>query len=202
MKIKEVLAVITILFILFNVGMSHAEDALKQLPEDILKTLPKKIETFDAEMPNTFGDKRLGASIGYNDKEDTAITAFLYDYGYADIEDGIFSEIINTSKESAIEDVKEYEKRGYYGNVKIISDGRKEFILNGKNTIDTLWTSYSYEIIDPRVKGFASVISDLYIVGLRGYICKIRVTRSEIAGDRKKQEIDEVLRTILSALKK
>ncbi len=95
----------------------------KEPPETILKSLPAKIGTFVAENPVSYENKELGASIGYNDSEGTALTLYLYDLGVEKIEEGITSPVVNMAREMAMKDLQTVAGQGYYRNIKLLSDG-------------------------------------------------------------------------------
>lgn len=176
-----------------------SQSLAKESPESMLIALPAQIKTFIREEPISYEDKRLGASIGYNSLGLTAITVYLYDQGIQNIEDGIDSAIIRQSKEMAMNDIKEVEKMGIYRNVAIIADGKAEFNLAGLGTLKALFASYSCDVVDQSGGASYRVTSYLYVVGLKGYICKIRVTGPP---DADGAEIKEVLETIFSNLKR
>lgn len=175
-----------------------SQSLAKESPESMLIALPAQIKTFTREAPVSYDDKRLGASIGYNSPTLTAITVYIYDQGIQNVEDGIDAEVIRQSKEMAMNDIKEVEKMGIYRNLKIIADDKTEFSLAGLGTLKTLSASYSCDMFDQYSGTSYRVISYLYLVGLKGYICKIRVTGPPEADEA---EIREVLGTIFSRLK-
>jgi len=174
----------------------------KESPEVILRSLPAQIKTFIAEDPLSYDDKRLGASIGYNDPGGIAMTVYLYDLGGGDVEDGVGSEMIKTSKEQAIEDIRQSESMGYYSGVKIISDNQTIFDLGEGKSLKVLFISLSYILNNPLISNQQQVASDLYLVGLKGYICKIRVSRPAVKEREQEGRIQEALATLLSVLHK
>lgn len=172
-----------------------AQALAKESPENILILLPSKIKSFLAETPKTYPDKRLGASLGYNAPDHTAITIYLYDQGIQDIKDGIDSEIIHTSKEMAMKDIMVYKQIGHWRNVNKIIDREVEFNVGKEKKLKVFYVSYSCDAIADYSGNYVPVISDLYVTGIMSYICKIRVTRSV---DTSEITIQEVITTVLS----
>lgn len=165
----------------------------KNTPEEILVLLPLQIESFIAQPePITYSDKRLGASLGYNAPDQTVITVYLYDQGIQDIKDGIDSEIIQTSRETSMEEMKVNERMGYWRNVKKITDEEIEFNI-GKKDLKVLYVSYSCDANDGYSEKGIPLISDLYVTGLKNYICKIRITRLADSDEAKSQNVIEAI---------
>ncbi|MDP3803991.1 MAG: hypothetical protein Q8Q87_00400 [Candidatus Omnitrophota bacterium] len=176
-----------------------SQSLAKESPESMFMSLPVQIKTFVAGAPVSYPDKRLGASIGYNSPTLTAITVYLYDQGIENVEDGIDSDVIRQSKEMAMNDIREVERMGIYRNVEIIADDKAEFDIGGTDPLKMLFASYSCDMVDQDSGGSYHVISDLYVAGMKGYICKVRITRSP---DANEAEIKEVLTAIFSKISK
>ena len=172
----------------------------KEGPESILKNMPKEVGEFESGRLIVYGDEHLGAALGYRDKYLTDITFFIYDLGHDDIKEGPDSSIVENAKKMAIEDIKTFESRGNYINVRVLLDADRVFELeNGKN-IETKWTVFSYDKINPNVKEIIPVISEVYITGLKGHICKIRVTRLSDLDVDKVTELQKVLEVMLVSI--
>lgn len=190
-----------LLLLVIFVLAANTQVFAKEPPEVILQSLPMQIKTFTAEKPVSYEDKRLGASIGYTDSIDhIAITVYLYDLGSGYVADGINSQII-TAKNMAVAEIKKVESMGYYTNVKNIADGQTYFQLDAGNSLKLLKISFSYDFHYENKKP-ELVASDLYLVGLKGYICKIRVTRPAIMKKEAEKRTQETLETLVSIFKK
>ena len=94
---------------------------LKLYPEvALLKRLPEVFSGFDSREIEAFSDSRYGASAGFrlSDKgKYTTLTIILFDGGQGPISDGIESNITNRASNAAINDIRTYEKRGFYKDV-------------------------------------------------------------------------------------
>lgn len=182
---------------LLGVILFSALAVAKDLPEDILVLLPSRIENFIAETPRTYQDKRLGASLGYNTSDHITVTIYIYDQGVQNIEDGVGSEIIKISKESAMEEIIAYERMGYWRNVNKVADKETEFDIGEGKKLKVLYVSYSCDAIDGYSENYIPTISDLYITGVKDYICKMRISRPV---GRDEAEIQNVIETVLAEI--
>jgi hypothetical protein len=169
----------------------------KESPEDILRSLPPQIKSYNATDIVSYEDKRLGASLGYNSPAGIALNLYLYDLGVEDIKEGTDAEVISASKSMAVAEIM-----GFYSNVKIISDTEKTWKLNGRSEVKLLFLSLTYIMTNPYTGGSSSVVSDLYVTGLRGLICKVRISRPAGLGREDEDGITEMLRVMFSYLKK
>jgi hypothetical protein len=191
----------TLLIAIFIAAISVNAFA-KDHPESILRSLPASIKTYIAGERISYQDKRLGASIGYNSSSGISVTIYLYDLGATGIKDGIDSAIIIDSKNMAVADIREAESSGFYRNVIILSDKQKSLELKDGTKIALLHMSFTYLLNNPYTGDVSTVVSDLYLTALKGYVCKVRVSRP--AGLAKEDEggITEMLRELFSYLKK
>ena len=182
-------------------AVAAANAYAKDKPEALLRSLPTQYKAFTAEEPFIYQDKRLGASIGYNDGAGIAITVYLYDLGQGDIEDGSESRIVKTAKEAAIEDIRQAEKSGYYRSVKVVSDTETTFNLSNGQSLRMVSAQLTYEFTDELSGITQQVSSAVYLTGMQGYICKIRVSRPAVLDKDRKDGIQDILITLLTALK-
>jgi hypothetical protein len=181
---------------------AFAADAIaKDPPQTILRSLPIQYKVFTAEEPFLYDDKRLGASIGYNDGAGIAITVYLYDQGLGDIEEGAGSAIIRAAKNGAIDDIRQAEKMGYYHDVKIVSDKQTDFNLGDGRSLRMLSVSLTYNFTNELSGIKQQLVSSVYMAGLQGYICKIRVSRPADLDKDRQDSIQDILELLLSALK-
>jgi len=174
----------------------------KEPPEAILQSLPDRVKTFIASDTVSYDEPGLGASRGYNDPDGIVITLYLYDLGVLNVEDGVTSEIILAAKEHAIEDIRQAESMGYYNRVQIISDRQILFDPGDGRSLKMLSTKLSYIMKNPVTAEQHQVASDLYLTGLRGYICKIRVSRAAAREKEWENRIEDALYTLLSILRR
>lgn len=173
----------------------------KEPPENILNLLPQAVGSFLAGPMRVYESKELGVSLGYNDPAGgIAITVYLYDAGVQDVPEGI-SQVILTAKEKALEEVKEAQALGLYSNVRIITDNEAGFDLADNRSLKALSASFFYELNNPYTGGSEPVYSDMYLVGLKGYICKIRASRPQVAKETD-EKIQAAVRELFSILTK
>jgi len=177
-----------------------ANAVAKDPPQTILRSLPTQYKVFSAEEPFLYQEKRLGASIGYNDGAGVAITVYLYDQDLGDIGDGIGSPVIKAAKDGAIADIRQAETRGYYHDVKIVSDARTDFNLGDRRSLRMLSVSLTYNFTDELSGVKQQVVSSIYVTGLQRYICKIRVSRPADIDKDRQDGIQDLLELLLSAL--
>jgi hypothetical protein len=185
--------ILTVMFMAALAATAFAKDP----PETILQSLPTQFKSFTAEEPFLYNDKRLGASIGYNDQAGTAITVYLYDLGAGDIETGAGSQIVKMAKEGAIADIKQAEQMGYYSNFNIVSDKQMDFDIGEGKSLQILFVSCTYEFTNELTGIKQQVASSIYLTGLKGYICKIRVSRPADMDKDREEGIRDILRILL-----
>lgn len=183
-----------ILGILFAAALS-SQALAKEAPEKMLQAFPASIGTFEALQVEVYDEPGMGASLGYNDMSGIALTLYLYDLGIEDIKDGIASEVIKTAKGQMMEEIYETSKMGIYTNVKVASEEGIVFELDKGSKLDVLFVALSYDL--PLEGQLLPMLSEAYVTGLKGQICKIRVSwpKDIEAGQRK-----EVIKSILSLL--
>ncbi len=182
-------------------AVAAANTFAKDRPEAVLRSLPAQYKAFNAEEPFLYQDKRLGASIGYNDEAGIAITVYLYDLGRGDIEDGTGSAVVREAKEAAVADIRQAEKMGYYRNVKVVSDADATFGLINGQSLRMLSAQLTYEFTDELSGITQQVASAVYLTGMQGYICKIRVSRPAVLDKDREDGIQDILVALLTALK-
>lgn len=192
-----------LLLIAVFVAFTFVNALAKESPETILRSLPSQISSYSATDIVPYEDRKLGASLSYSNPAGVAVTVYLYDLGVEDIADGPDTEIIAVSKRMAIADIREQEKLGLYSNVVIIFDGEKNLHLKGDKAIKLVSVVLSYQLNNPYTgEQSLSFASDLYLTGLRGFICKVRISRPSGLGKTDEDGIAEMLNDLLSALKR
>jgi len=169
----------------------------KDTPEQVLKSLPAGIKTFAAEDPHVYEEPGWGASIGYNDLSGVAVTVYLYDLGLNDIGDGIASQVLLDEKKEVIGGI---ENSGYWSDVLVTADDQQAIRLDNGKKVDVLFTQFSLNGTDPATGSPLALRSDLYLTGLNGFICKIRITRPASTPEAKEKEIASVVKELLSRL--
>ncbi len=187
-------------------GLLAAPALAKESPNEILLSLPQEIQNFTAEEPMTYEEPALGASRGYSayadSPEATAVTVYVYDWGYTDIAEGISSEAVIAAKQEAMRNISELESMGRYRNIQTQSDEPREIDIGDASPLPVLWAAYSYDVIlEDYPDAPLPVSSDLVLVGLKGYICKIRITKPQAVSTEKEEEIKKLIKTLLSAIK-
>jgi len=160
----------------------------KEPPEKILQSLPTIVESFIAENVHVYENPAAGASLGYNDLSNTTITFYLYDGGISNVEDGIASKEISEVKASV---TNEIENGKNWANVSLAFDGKKEIKLDSGKQIPVLFTQFLLQDSRRTKKTDPFFRSDLYLVGAKGYICKMRITRKSDLPPAKEQEIEK-----------
>jgi len=188
-----IVALVTILFVSSTASISPL--AAKEAPEQLLESLPPTVEAFVARTPYLYDDPRAGASRGYNDPSGIAITLYLYDLGLGDIEDGITAKVLLEDKENVIDEI-----RNSWRNVSVVTDGIRDVDLGKGRKVPVLFTQFSFQAPDEGPGSADPLRSELYLLGMKGYICKIRITRFASTPEKKEQEIDKVVSTLLSRL--
>lgn len=191
-----------ILLIAVFIAFTFVNALAKESPEAILRSLPAQIRSYSATDIVSYEDRKFGSSLNYSNPAGVAVTVYLYDLGVEDIADGPDTEVIALSKSMAIADILEQEKMGLYSNVVIIFDGEKSLNLKGGKAIKLVSVVLSYQLNNPYTGERSSVASDLYLTGLRGFICKVRISRPSGLGKTDEDGIAEMLNGLFSVLKR
>lgn len=191
-----------ILLIAVFIAFTFVNALAKESPEAILRSLPAQIRSYSATDIVSYEDRKFGSSLNYSNPAGVAVTVYLYDLGVEDIADGPDTEVIALSKSMAIADILEQEKMGLYSNVVIIFDGEKSLNLKGGKAIKLVSVVLSYQLNNPYTGEQSSVASDLYLTGLRGFICKVRISRPSGLGKTDEDGIAEMLNGLFSVLKR
>ena len=197
-KIAVAVAAIVVFLMPLLPGTGIASAGDREAPEQILKTLPSSIGAFIAEAPYVYEKPEWGVSIGYNDYSSRiALTLYLYDNGQGVIEDGIASKAVLEEKKSVIQEIKEVTT---WRNVSIIKDGQQEFNLDNGKKVPVLFTQFSLEDASSPPGSHEILRSDLYLIGAKGYYCKIRITRLASTPADAEERIKEIEAALLSKL--
>ena len=168
----------------------------KETPEQILKLLPTEVEGTSAKPIHVYPEPESGASIGYNFDVAT-VTLYIYDLGETNIENGIASEFILSVKNATVEGIATGDT---WQNSKVISDGSKEFALGNNKKISVLFTQFTLEDKNTLTGVSTQLRSDLYILGTKAHICKIRITRPANNSEAQEQKIEKIISELLSKI--
>ena len=155
----------------------------KQSPKELLDSLPDQIGSFRADEA-TITDKN--AYRKYRAK-DIHINVELLEVAAA-LRDDVDSEELQEIRQVHLNNAKDT-------TIKVGSDRAKEIDLGGGKKIELLF-------IRLLSSDYSKVLADLYLTGIKGYVCKIWVTRFGLLAGQKEKNIDEALRVIFSELAK
>jgi hypothetical protein len=191
----NVLVLLISLLAFGNVYAQEIQGRAKETPEQILKSFPSTIGAFIAENPHLYNDNPMDVSIGYNDPTGVALTFYLYAAGTGDIEDGITSKIILDQKQGIINEIKDTK---IYQNLSLVYDDKQDFKLGNGKKATVFFTQFSLQSLDPNGTLSEVLSSDLYLLGAKGYVCEIRITRPKSTPENKEQEIKKVITELLS----
>ncbi|MBM3252727.1 MAG: hypothetical protein FJZ16_00550 [Candidatus Omnitrophica bacterium] len=169
----------------------------KKTPRNIFKMFPARINEFSVGAIRTYGDEKLGASIAYSFEDKTAVTLYLYDQGASHIEDGVNSEIVQQARAMAKKDIFQAERYGFFRNLKMLIENEVEFNI-GTEVLIMLHSAYSG--ISDALGDSLPVISDLYVTGLKDYICKIRVTRPSQGNEKNIVNLIQILLSKIASM--
>ncbi|MDD4203055.1 MAG: hypothetical protein PHQ52_06270 [Candidatus Omnitrophica bacterium] len=172
----------------------------KEAPEQLLIKMPKEVGGFKSGRMIMYGDVRLGYSLEYRDEEDSQVIFYIYDLGNSTIEEGISSPVIEEVKNTAIEELKRPKVRDNFGNVKVLLDADKVFEMENGSMIETKWIICTYDVFIPESEKFISVISEIYVTGVKGNICKIQLTRLKDMDEQRQSEVEKALEMMISSI--
>ena len=161
--------------------VSHTLVFAKDSPRELLDCLPDEIGVFRA-------DKALRTDKNVRRKyrfKDIHINVELYEMSVP-IEDGYNSKKIQEIKKLHLKSARDTTiKVGYEGGkaINLVSGGKVKFHFSRFLTTD-----------------YTRILLDLYLTGIKGYVCKIWVTREGVISFRKEKRIEEAVRVVFSEL--
>lgn len=127
---------------------------------------PKQIAGIPFRTLEIYETKHPGFGVGYQYEDAvTQLDISVFDGGYTDITDGIFSERVNLQYEEAKEQIAAIEENGYYKIVKVETD---DWIQVGEQPF--LYFRYTF------TNGFEEKSSYLLVTGYDGNFLKVRLT--------------------------
>ena len=174
MKLLKIILIILLV-------VSHARLFAKDSPQELLDCLPDEIGVFRAEKA-VRSDKNIRRKYRFKDSQ---INVELYEPGVA-IKDGYGSKKIQEIKKLHLKSARDTTiKVGYEGGkaMNLVSGGEIKFLFARFLTTD-----------------YKRILLDLYLTGIKGYVCKIWVTREGVISFRKEKRIEEAVRVIFSEL--
>jgi hypothetical protein len=163
--------------------ISSAPLFAKDLPKELLDCLPDEIGVFHADAARR-SDKNVRRKYRFKDAQ---INVELYEPP-ARIKDGYSSKEIQKIKELHLKSARDTTmKIGYEGGkaIKLPSGGKIKFLFARFLTTD-----------------YSRILLDLYLTGIKGYVCKIWVIREGVISFRKEKRIEDTVRVIFSELVK
>ena len=176
MKIVRFILIITLI-------ASSAPLFAKDLAKELLDSLPDEIGVFNSDTALRT-DKNIRRKYRFRDAQ---INVELYELPVP-IKDGYASKEIQKIKELHLKSARDTTmKIGYEGGkaLKLLSGGKIKFLFSRFLTTD-----------------YSRILLDLYLTGIKGYVCKIWVTREGVISFRKEKRIEDAVRVIFSELVK
>lgn len=167
--------------------------------ESILTGLPKEAGAFTADPVKSYENPRLGASRTYKGPNQTKIDVYVYDLGVKGIADGIEGEAVQEAFKMARTDIRTYEKRGFYENVKLLTEKPREVTLAPGRAVPLLAAAYTFTIKPSETTPRMALTSYLMVTGLRGQIVKFRIHHPADGQDRDKQ-IDSLVSQLVKSI--
>jgi hypothetical protein len=153
----------------------------KDSPRELLDSLSEEIGTFRADK----------ASSGYKNayrkyrSKDIHINIELHEV-LIPLKDGCDSKELEEIRQMHLNNAKDT-------TIQVGYDGEKEVVLENGPKIKLIFVRFLSS-------DYSKIMADLYLTGIKGYICKIWVTRFGLVVGQKEKKVDEGLRVILSEL--
>jgi hypothetical protein len=175
----KLLKIILIILLVSSPALLFAQDS----PGELLDCLPDEVGLFKAGKV-VLTDKNIRRKYRFKDSQ---INVELYDMA-ASIKDGYSSKKIQEIKKLHLKSARDTTiKVGYEGGkvMKLAGGGRVKYLFSRFLTTD-----------------YKRILLDLYLTGIKGYVCKIWVTREGVISFRKEKRIQDAVRVIFSRLSK
>jgi hypothetical protein len=172
---KPVKLIIIVLFL--YCGLAFAKDS----PQELLNSLPDEVGSFRAdEVSSVYGN----AYRKYRAK-DIHINIELHEVAVA-LRDGNDSKELRQIRQVHLNNAKDT-------TINVGFDGEKEIDLGNGKKIKLLFVRFLSS-------DYSKILADLYLTGIKGYICRIWVTRFGLVVGQKEKKVDEALRVIFLEL--
>lgn len=168
--------------------------------ESIVTELPAEAGAFKADPVKTYKDPRLGASRSYKGPGETKVDVYVYDLGAEKIPDGVEGEAVQEAFKMARGDIKSYEERGFYQDLKMLPQKPREVTLAPGQAIPLLEVGYTFRLKRSATAAPVALTSYLLVTGMRGQIVKFRVSHPDDGNDHAKQ-IDTLVTTLIKSIK-
>ena len=190
--------ILACIFLFF--GCPYENIGEQKSPEIILGELPLKIGTFVAKDEiHTYESKELGASqIFIATYPFILADVYIFDLGYPIIPDGIESDIIEQAYRQAQADIMDDKSKGNIANCTKLSDQSTDIVLDNNKVVRLLSSFFSFDLVDDDGLIKEKIYSDLYLVGKRNHLIKVRVTYPNWKKELSKSQIYELLKKIFS----
>lgn len=128
----------------------------------------------------------LGYSVNYESKEGGRVTIYVYDGGKAKVASGVKDKVIKDEIEKAKTEIREFEKRGVYKDVKEVKN--ETIILGGESgKVESL-----HCLLSLSARG-NDLTSEIYLFGYKNHFIKFRATRLYEKEDKKNQAMTDLL---------
>ena len=155
-------------------------------PEQVGTLEKGQVTDFEKDHPG------LGVSVGYHGPSIT-VTLYIYTMGLEAVPDDLNSSTIQNHFKQVAADVMRAEERGWYSNVRKISEG--EVSWGRPSTTKSLHASFSY------VQNERDRLSHLYLMGFKNHFFKVRFTHDKSEGARVEGLQERFLRELAEILR-
>lgn len=133
---------------------------------------PASLGVFSRKEVHRFSDRRLGVSVAYVARGMGLLDFYVYDLGLSPIPDGPDSDRARTAFVSAVRDVREAVRRGYYSHLAVTSEpGQTMQPRPGMPRFQVVTYAYTVDAANAE-----RVVSWLLVTGARNHFLKIRYT--------------------------
>jgi hypothetical protein len=168
---------ILIIALLVSCGLAFAKDS----PEELLNSLPDEIGSFRADAVSSI----YGNAYRKYRAKDIHINIELHEVAVT-LPDGYDSKELRQIRQVHLNNAKDT-------TINVGFDGEKEIDLGSGKKVKLLFVRFLSS-------DYSKVMADLYLAGIKGYICKIWITRFGLVAGQKEKKVDQALRAIFLVL--
>jgi|WetSurMetagenome_2_1015567.scaffolds.fasta_scaffold09228_4 hypothetical protein len=184
-----VFKIITFLMLLHSTVV--LSDAFKDDSSGVI--FPEQLGKLQFYNRHEFPSKEYGYSLRYSDHKLKA-DIFIYDKGFADLEEGINSNKVSEEFEEIVNVFLEMEKRGVYSDVKQLAKETKSI-----GSHQFLWAKYQYyQHKSTDYPGLRT--SETYLTVKSGMFIKVRITLPTEEFEEKQEKIDGFMKALVKVL--
>lgn len=184
-------------FILLTLAPAFAQIGPATKPAELpgLKLTFPEVKGWERHEPHALPGASGGYSLGYNSKDGTAVTIYVFNRGLAKIADDLNAPEVQEQFTGAKDALKEAKRLGMYEKVEELESG-ESFLGDKKVGRKALYARFNLQVKK------MDVVSEIYVLAYHDYFIKLRITRLADAPEEAEGALDSLKTEIAKMLAK